>query len=215
MTAYYVSTPSNRDRLRDAGYKRTDQGAVAINNPVISVEYSTLTFKVIADPGICEPIDVFLSVPIQAAPTPATSPEYPHLNLYKNTRENQQVLFGLGYLWAAGNNVVHNLDVVHSLDVTGHISANTTSKRFCLDTVVYAGHKVYEYVATGPESVKERFPALTKSALKLPNDYEFIARSLTTEQWAGYCMGNIINDRLNGRETEKFFNDVFNKYKGT
>lgn len=61
---------------------------------------------------------------------------------------------------------------------------------------------------------KPAAPAPTvKSVLKIPNDYEFIASSLTVEQWNGFCLGNIINDKLNARETMSFFNDVFNKYK--
>lgn len=203
MTVYYVNTPANRDRLRDAGYLRRGKLLVNIVHPVISADHCNKTFKVVADLGITKPMEEFHGhTPV------STPPEYPHLNLYKNTQGNQEALFALGYSWVAGAKAVQNLHLTND-----HIKANTTSKRFCLDTVVYAGHKVYEYVATGPESVKERFPALTKSALKLPNDYEFIARSLTTEQWKGFCLGNIINDKLNSRETENFFGDVFNKYK--
>lgn len=209
MYLYYTYSAENLTALQNCNYT-----LVPADSPVdyadpsrccYEVNHPERTFKPSPVLG-ATPQAVFVPQPhLQPAAPILPEPEYPHLTLYKNTEANQKALFSQGYKWAAGNTLVQNLHV------PGHLKANKTAMLFQIGTNVFKGHEVHERATPYPVVCETNPP--TKSVLKVPGDYDFIARSLTVEQWSGYCLGNIINDKLNARETTSFFGDVFNKYK--
>lgn len=212
--SYYINTPEMELVISKAGYTKVTHeqgtGHASQGRTCFEANHVQRTFKLIHI-GAHLPACVFI-------PRPVTDD-----GRYVNDAINQNNLFACGYRWASGG-VALDLEYAHKycLVVSHHgKSFYREALNGCqtIQDVWYNNEPqpvVHVQDACKAQPVQVNVAVADKPAvptLELPNDYEFVARSLTVEQWKGFCLGTTINDKLNHRETVDFFSKCFNQYK--